>query len=176
MCKLKITFDELRLFQWYCSRATECFNQPLFFLVLLGLVKRYLWDPLVCALRVPVRLPRLVWISYGCCSVVVWRSSQSLPGFGISLPDAWSHPTLAGIKLVIRCFTASYLCYPCKLSCSWPTIVKIRPSLYRQQFGTYHLGPKCLTGDRLQPSGLVWSGEDTLCWGRGDPFLSGKAP
>ena len=73
-------------------------------LVLPRLVKRSLWDPLVRALRVLVRLPHLVWISSGCGSVVVWRSSRSLRGFGASLPVAWSHPTLAGIKLVIlRC-------------------------------------------------------------------------
>jgi hypothetical protein len=67
----------------------------LFFLVLLGLVKRFLWDPLVRALRVPVRLPLFVWISSGCGSAVVRRSSRSLRGFGASLPVAWSHPTLA---------------------------------------------------------------------------------
>jgi hypothetical protein len=38
------------------------------------------------------------------------------------------------------------------------------------------LGPKSLTGNRRRPSDLVWSGEDTLCRGRGDPFLSGEAP
>jgi hypothetical protein len=31
------------------------------------------------------------------------------------------------------------------------------------------LGPKWLTDNRHRPSGLVWSGEDTLCGGRGDP-------
>jgi hypothetical protein len=31
------------------------------------------------------------------------------------------------------------------------------------------LGPKWLTGNRHRPSSLVWSGEDTLCGGRGDP-------
>jgi hypothetical protein len=31
------------------------------------------------------------------------------------------------------------------------------------------LGPKWLTGNHHRPSGLVWSGEDTLCEGRGDP-------
>jgi hypothetical protein len=30
-----------------------------------GLVKRFLWDPLVRALRVSVWLPRIVWISFG---------------------------------------------------------------------------------------------------------------
>jgi hypothetical protein len=38
------------------------------------------------------------------------------------------------------------------------------------------LGPKWLTGNRHRPFGLVWSGEDTLCGGRGDPFLGGEAP
>ena len=70
-------------------------------LVLPGLMKRFLWDPLVRALRVLVRLPCLVWISSGCGFAVVQRSSRSLRGFGASLPVAWSHPTLAGIKLVI---------------------------------------------------------------------------
>ena len=32
------------------------------------------------------------------------------------------------------------------------------------------LGPKWLTGNRLRPSDLVWSGDDTLCGGRGDPL------
>jgi hypothetical protein len=31
------------------------------------------------------------------------------------------------------------------------------------------LGHKWLTGNRLRPSDLVWSGKDTLCRGRGDP-------
>jgi hypothetical protein len=32
------------------------------------------------------------------------------------------------------------------------------------------LGPKWLTGNRLRPSNLVWSGEDTLCGEREDPL------
>jgi hypothetical protein len=32
------------------------------------------------------------------------------------------------------------------------------------------LGPKCLNDNRHRPSCLVWSGEDTLCGGRGDPL------
>jgi hypothetical protein len=32
------------------------------------------------------------------------------------------------------------------------------------------LGPQWLTGNRLQPFGLVWSDEDTLCRGRGVPL------
>jgi len=92
----------------------------LFFLVLPRLVKRFLWDPLVRALWVPVQLPRLVWISFGCGSAVVRRSSRSLRGFGVSLPVAWSHPTLARYKasysavlqqvtFASRCLVASYL-------------------------------------------------------------------
>jgi hypothetical protein len=32
------------------------------------------------------------------------------------------------------------------------------------------LGHKWLIGNRLRPSGLVWSGEDTLYGGLGDPL------
>jgi hypothetical protein len=32
------------------------------------------------------------------------------------------------------------------------------------------LGPMWLTGNHLRLTGLVWSGEDTLCGGRGDPL------
>jgi hypothetical protein len=32
------------------------------------------------------------------------------------------------------------------------------------------LGPKGLIDNRDRPSGLVWSCEDTLCGGRGDPL------
>jgi hypothetical protein len=32
------------------------------------------------------------------------------------------------------------------------------------------LGLKWLTGNRHRPSGLVWSGEDTLCGGCGNPL------
>jgi hypothetical protein len=32
------------------------------------------------------------------------------------------------------------------------------------------LEPKWLIGNRLRPSDLVWSGEYTLCGGRGDPL------
>jgi hypothetical protein len=32
------------------------------------------------------------------------------------------------------------------------------------------LGPKWTTGNRLRSSGLVWSGEDILCGGHGDPL------
>jgi hypothetical protein len=36
------------------------------------------------------------------------------------------------------------------------------------------LGTKWLTGNRHRPSGLVWSGEDTLCGGRRPPSLVEK--
>jgi hypothetical protein len=74
----------------YCTTVLPC--SP-------GLVKRFLWDPLVRALRVPVRMPRIVWISSGCGSVVVRRSSRSLHGFGVSLPVALSLPTLIRYKV-----------------------------------------------------------------------------
>jgi hypothetical protein len=38
------------------------------------------------------------------------------------------------------------------------------------------LEPKWLTGNRLRPSVLVWSGDDTLCGDVETPFLSGEAP
>jgi hypothetical protein len=79
-----------------------------------GLVKIFLWDPLVRALRVPVRLPRIVWISSGCGSVVVRRSSRSLHGFGVSLPVTWSPPTLIRYKVSYPLFVSKFtllLCY-----------------------------------------------------------------
>ena len=102
----------------FAAELLECLTQPLFFLVLLELVERSLWDPLIRALRVPVRLPRLVWISSGCGSAVVRRSSRSLRGFGVSLPVAWSHPTLARCKAFYPAefFSASYPRYQNLLS------------------------------------------------------------
>jgi hypothetical protein len=38
------------------------------------------------------------------------------------------------------------------------------------------LGPKGLTSNRHRPSGLVWSGEDTMCGDVETPFLDGEAP
>jgi hypothetical protein len=38
------------------------------------------------------------------------------------------------------------------------------------------LGPKWLTDNRHRSSGLVWSGEDTLCGDVKTPFLGGEAP
>jgi hypothetical protein len=64
-----------------------------------GLVKRSLWDPLVCALRVLVWLPHIVWISSGCGSAVVWRSSRSLHDIGVSLPIALSPPNMTRDKV-----------------------------------------------------------------------------
>jgi hypothetical protein len=87
---------------------------PLFFLVLPRFVKRILWDPLVCASRVPVWLPHIVWLSSGCASAAVWRSSRSLHGFGVSLPVAWSPPTLIRYKVNYPLFFNKFtllLCY-----------------------------------------------------------------
>jgi hypothetical protein len=86
---------------------------PLFFLVLLGLAKRSLWDPLIRALRVPLWLSHLVWISSGCGSAVVQRSSRSLRGFGASLPVAGSHPSLVGYKAIYPLFISNLSCYRC---------------------------------------------------------------
>ena len=118
----------------FAAELLECLTQPLFFLVLLELVERSLWDPLIRALRVPVRLPRLVWISSGCGSAVVRRSSRSLRGFGVSLPVAWSHPTLARCKAFYPAefFSASYPRYQNLLS--WRSG---HPS--PNQFGAYHV-------------------------------------
>jgi hypothetical protein len=55
-----------------------------------------------------------------CGSTVVRRSSRDCHGFGASLPVAWLHPTLTGIKLVI-----SAIFYHLPLFVS--TVVKIRP-------------------------------------------------
>jgi hypothetical protein len=81
---------------------------PSFFLVLPGLVQRLLWDTLVCALRVPIRLPRIVWISSGCASAVIWRLSRSLQGFSVSLPVAWSPPTLIRYKVSYPLFFSKF--------------------------------------------------------------------
>jgi hypothetical protein len=37
------------------------------------------------------------------------------------------------------------------------------------------LGPKWLTGNRHQPSDLVWSGEETLCGRRGETLLKWRS-
>jgi hypothetical protein len=107
----------------FAAELLECLTQPLFFLVLLELVERSLSDPLIRALRVPVRLPRLVWISSGCGSAVVRRSSRSLRGFGVSLPVAWSHPTLATCKA----FYPAEFFFSKLFPLPKPTVMKIGP-------------------------------------------------
>ena len=67
-----------------------------------------------------------------CGSAIVWRSSRSPHGFGASLPVAWSHPTLAAIKLFIRC---SQQIYPC----SWTYCREDLAILVLVYIGTYHL-------------------------------------
>ena len=44
-----------------------------------------------------------------CGSAIARRSSRSSQGFSASLLIVWSHPTLAGIKLLTRCSQQSYL-------------------------------------------------------------------
>jgi hypothetical protein len=86
---------------------------PLFFLVLPGLVKRFLCDPLVCALRVPIWLPHIVCISSVCDFVVVRRSSRSLHGFNVSLPVAWSPPTLIRNKVTYLLLFSKFTLLSC---------------------------------------------------------------
>jgi hypothetical protein len=49
-----------------------------------------------------------VWISSGCGSAVVRRSSRSLHGFGVSLPLAWSPPTLIRYKVSYLLFFSNF--------------------------------------------------------------------
>ena len=82
-------------------------------LVLPGLVKISLWGPLLRALWFPVRLHHFVWISPGCGSAVVRRSSRSLRGFGVSLYPSLGHiQPWSGIKLVTLLFFSKLPFYP----------------------------------------------------------------
>ena len=67
-----------------------------------------------------------------CGSVIVRRSSRSPQGFGASLPVAWSHPTLAGIKLFTRCSQQTY-------PCSWTYCREDQAILVLNHIGTYHV-------------------------------------
>jgi len=67
-----------------------------------------------------------------CGSAIVQRSSRSPQGFGASLPVAWSHPTLAGIKLFTRCSQQSY-------PCSWTYYREDQAILVLNHIGTYHV-------------------------------------
>jgi hypothetical protein len=93
-----ITFDDLIIQVINAAELLSVYSTPIL-PYSPGLVKRFLWDPLVHALRVPVWLPRIVWISSGCRSAVVQRSSRTLHGFDVSLPVAWSPPTLIRYKV-----------------------------------------------------------------------------
>jgi hypothetical protein len=98
------SFDKLI---WYCSRAAECLTHLCsceFFLDLWG---RSLRGPLIHALWLPARLHRFVWISPG-----LWFCDRSEIELKSSrfLHVAWSHPTLAGMKLLICCSQQSYPC------------------------------------------------------------------
>jgi hypothetical protein len=81
-------------------------------------VKVQLGPPNSCT-RISVLLCGLV---RDCGSAVVLRSSRDHHYFSASLPVAWSHPTLAGIKLVISVVFHH-------LSLSVPTIEKIGPPM-----------------------------------------------
>jgi hypothetical protein len=94
--------------KWLAQSSCWVITVPLFFLILPRLVKRFLWDPLVRAIRFPVRLPHIVWISSGCGSTVVRRSSRCLHGFSVSLPVAWSPPTLIMYKLSYPMFFSKF--------------------------------------------------------------------
>jgi hypothetical protein len=49
-----------------------------------------------------------VWISSGCGDAVVRRSSRSLHSFGVSLPVAWSPPTLIRYKVSYLLFFSNF--------------------------------------------------------------------
>ena len=67
-----------------------------------------------------------------CGFAIVRRSSRSPQGFGASLPVAWSHPTLASIKLFTRCLQQSY-------PCSYTYYHEDRAILVLEYIGTYHV-------------------------------------
>jgi hypothetical protein len=109
-----ITFDDLIIQVITAAELLSVYSTPVLPFSR-GLVKRFLWHLLVRALRVPVRLPCIVWFSSDCGSAVVRRSSRSLHGFGVSLPVAWSPPTLIRYKV-------SYLVIPLLLYLSGTVI------------------------------------------------------
>ena len=67
-----------------------------------------------------------------CGSAGVRRSSRSPQGFDVSLPIAWLHPTLAGIKLFTRCSQQSY-------PYSWTNCCEDRAILVLEYIGTYQV-------------------------------------
>jgi hypothetical protein len=102
---------------------------PLFFLILLGLMKRTLWVPLLLALRFLFGCAVLYGLVPACGFAVVRRSSQSFRGFGASLPVAWSQPTFVRYKaftcclqqfIVLRNLLLWWSGHPQDLSCSGP--------------------------------------------------------
>jgi hypothetical protein len=105
--ELLITFDDLIIEVITAAELLSVYSTPVL-PCSPGLVKGFLWDPLVHALRVLVRLPRIVWISSSCGSAIVRRSSRSLHGFGVSLPVAWSPPTLIRYKVSYLLFVSKF--------------------------------------------------------------------
>jgi len=80
-----------------------------------------------------------------CGFAIARRSSRSPQGFGASLPVAWSHPTLAGIKLFTRC---SQQIYPCSRTyCREDQAI-----LVLVYIGTYQLQLYITADSRCQPN------------------------
>jgi hypothetical protein len=122
-------FDKLKLL---CNRAAECLAHPcscLFFLDLWRDPSGFCYFVLYGFLYGCTILCGLVLV---CDSTIDWRSSRSPQGFGVSLPVAWSHPTLAGIKLFIHCSKQSY-------PYSWTYCREDRVILVLEYIGTYHV-------------------------------------
>jgi hypothetical protein len=94
----------------YRSRAAECLFYSCSSLFSWTCEEIPMWSTSSCL----VSLPRIVWISSGCGSAVVRRSSRSLHGFGVSLPIAWSPPTLIRYKVSYPMFFSKFtllFCY-----------------------------------------------------------------
>jgi hypothetical protein len=93
-----------RRHSWIKKFTLWCSSQELSDLLPIVLASFFLglWE---ISLRSPNSCSRLSGLLCGlvpvCGSAIVRRSSRDRHGFGVSLPVAWSHPTLAGIKLVI---------------------------------------------------------------------------
>jgi hypothetical protein len=119
---------------------------PLFLLVLLGLVKRTLWVPLLRALRFPFSCAILCGLVPACGFAVIQRSSRSLCGFGGSLPVASSQPIFDMYKAFTHCLQQFILLrnlllwrsgHPQDLSCNDPYHVVIRAIIVTVGFDYY---------------------------------------
>ena len=82
---------------------------PLFLWVLLGLVRDLSEVPYLVLYGFRLGCAVLFGLVPICGSMIIRRSSRSPQGFGVSLPVAWSHPTLVRYKASYPLFsTASY--------------------------------------------------------------------